>query len=101
MERAVELTLNQLSDTGDDEVLFRDALRDMIEVLVDDQVWHPLQRVACPARACCARACGDISRLQLSLGIRIGVEISRKRPDFQGSVSFRFLRIIRIRCADV
>ena len=38
VERAIELTLNQLSDTSDDEVLFRDALRDMIEVLVDDQV---------------------------------------------------------------
>lgn len=38
MERAIELTLHQLSDTGDDDVLLRDALRDMIEVLVDDQV---------------------------------------------------------------
>ena len=41
VERAIELTLNQLSDTGDDDVLLRDALRDMIEVLVDDQVHHP------------------------------------------------------------
>lgn len=38
VERAIELTLNQLSDTGDDDMLLRDALRDMIEVLVDDQV---------------------------------------------------------------
>jgi hypothetical protein len=38
VERAIELTLHQLSDTGDDDVLLRDALRDMIEVLVDDQV---------------------------------------------------------------
>ena len=38
VERAIELTLNQLSDTGDDDAPLRDALRDMIEVLVDDQV---------------------------------------------------------------
>ncbi len=38
VERAIELTLNQLSDTGDDDVLLRDSLREMIEVLVDDQV---------------------------------------------------------------
>lgn len=41
VERAIELTLNQLSDTGDDDMLLRDALRDMIEVLVDDQVHLP------------------------------------------------------------
>ncbi len=38
VERAIELTLNQLSDSGDDDLQLRDALRDMIEVLVDDQV---------------------------------------------------------------
>jgi hypothetical protein len=39
VERAIELTLNQLSDTGDDDMQLRDSLRDMIEVLVDDQVF--------------------------------------------------------------
>jgi SUMO ligase MMS21 Smc5/6 complex component len=47
VERAIELTLNQLSDSGDDDVLLRDALREMIEVLVDDQVSDPTMRLSC------------------------------------------------------
>ena len=52
VERAIELTLNQLSDSGDDDIQLRDALRDMIEVLVDDQVGFPARRVMHLLPAC-------------------------------------------------
>ena len=87
VERAIELTLNQLSDTGDDDMLLRDALRDMIEVLVDDQVMLILHHVLWIA---CGSHCHPAARsfpFQLSLGTRIGYEISRKRPEVEGSVS--------------
>jgi hypothetical protein len=91
VERAIELTLNQLSDTGDDDMLLRDALRDMIEVLVDDQVhlpFHPFFAKPSLTRFVTNFViCGITSHTpQLSLGTRIGYEISRKRPDFEGSV---------------